>query len=356
MEAPEALLSKLQMQSSVGEYLSQFEKLSNQTSDVSPPLMKHIFISGLHLDIKSDVLASRPSGLNAINLAAYKNKKNEKYQKGHRCSSPHQLLLLLADDDPIDAFPSDSSPPPSDSPPQDTSPENPSLLTISFQALLGGPHSSTLRFTGSMRGISTQILIDGGSTHIFIQPRAAKSLKLLIEPSFNFSVMVGNGQQLQCLGVIHGVSLTIQGFSFSTDFFVIDMYGADVAIGVVWLATLGPSLTDYVNRVFEFTLAGTYHSWVGDQGPSLAQINMSTLMRLTQTDSISYFLRLNLQSIAPIIPPTHPTDLYVLLNTYSDVFQSPKNLPLSQPQDHHIPLFPGVNPANVRPYRYPHFQ
>lgn len=76
MEAPKALVSKLQMQSSVGEYLSQFDKLANQTSDVSPPLMKHIFTSGLHPNIKSNVLSSRPSDLNdVISLAFLQEQK-----------------------------------------------------------------------------------------------------------------------------------------------------------------------------------------------------------------------------------------------------------------------------------------
>ncbi|KAH0641019.1 hypothetical protein KY285_037605 [Solanum tuberosum] len=341
MEAPEALLSKLQMQSSVGEYLSQFEKLANQTSDVSSLLMKHIFTSGLHPDIKSDVLDLSPSDLNdAISLAFLQEQKraaqsnlvtwptyshtnpnryslsqtytktptqatlssttpiasipgvgrvpfkkltlvelqrkrdlhlcfncDEKYQKGHRCSSSRQLLLLLVDDDPVDVFPSNSSPPPSDSPPPNTSPENPSLLTISFQVLSGGPHPSTLRFTGFIRGISAQILIDGGSTHNFIQPSAVKALKLLVEPSSNFSVMAFNSDRFHLLLPPHRFAIN-----------------------------------------------------------------------------------------ALIIPPTHPTDLSVLLNTYSDVFQPPKTLPLSRPQDHHIPLLPGANPVNDQPYRYPHFQ
>lgn len=116
---------------------------------------------------------------------------------------------MLIDYDLVDAFPSDLSPPPSNSPFPDTSPESPSLLTISFQALSGGPCPSTLRLIGFIRCISVQILIDGDSTHNFIQPRAVKALKLLVERSSNFSIMVGNGHQLQCLGVIHGVSLTI---------------------------------------------------------------------------------------------------------------------------------------------------
>ncbi|KAH0670700.1 hypothetical protein KY290_026097 [Solanum tuberosum] len=168
--------------------------------------------------------------------------------------------------------------------------------------------------------------------------------------------MVGNGQELRCLGVVRGVALTIQGFSFVTYFFIIDLHGSDLVLGVTWLATLGPCLTDYVNRTFEFTLDGKHHRWQGDPAPSPAQINMSTLRRFTKTDSISYFLRLDLQPSTLISPCHHPPDLATILNSFPEIFHHPSSLPPQRPQDHRIPLLPGANPVNVQPYRYPHFQ
>lgn len=70
LEAPESLLAKLQMTSFVQEHLSRFEKLANRTTDVSPPLMKHMFTSGLHPSIKADVLSFTPVDIHdAIRLA-----------------------------------------------------------------------------------------------------------------------------------------------------------------------------------------------------------------------------------------------------------------------------------------------
>lgn len=177
---------------------------------------------------------------------------DEKYHKGYKCSSIPQLLLLIADDDATEDFPSDFSPPPSNSPPPYTTTENPSLLSISWHTLFGGPHPTTIRVATYIKGLSVQILLDEGSTHNFIQPHAAKALKLLIELSSGFSVMVENGKERWCLVVVLGVALTIMGFSFATDFFIIDMHGSDLVLRVAWLATLLPCLTDYVNRNFEF--------------------------------------------------------------------------------------------------------
>jgi len=40
------------------------------------------------------------------------------------------------------------------------------------------------------------VLIDGGSSDNFLQPRVAKFLKLPVEPATQFRVMVGNGNYL----------------------------------------------------------------------------------------------------------------------------------------------------------------
>ncbi|KAF3615047.1 hypothetical protein FXO38_23541 [Capsicum annuum] len=136
-------------------------------------------------------------------------------------------------------------------------PTESSLFTISYQALSGRPFTVTsLRFTCQVKGHTAQVLIDDGSTHNFITSRVAKSLKLPIESSAKFSFLVGNGHNLPCLGVIRDLSITIQGHTVSTDFFVIDLHGSDLVLGVIWLATLGPIVTDYAQRLFQFDFQG----------------------------------------------------------------------------------------------------
>lgn len=199
---------------------------------------------------------------------------DEKYQKGHGCSAPPQILLLLTNEEsPDDPF-LVSLPPLSDSPPPVVSSDSPSLLTICLHALMDGVHPSTLWYAGYITGLPAQILVDGGSTHNFINPRGARKLKLSIEPSMGFFVMVGNGQGLICLGVITGVPITIQEFSFVTDFFVIYLHGSNLMLGVAWLATVGPSITDSVNCLFEFDCDGKHIRWVGDLCPDPTQINL----------------------------------------------------------------------------------
>lgn len=45
-----------------------------------------------------------------------------------------------------------------------------------------------------------------------------------------------------------------------------------------------------------------------------------------------------------------------LLQAFEDIFQEPKQLPPAREIDHHITLKEGIEPINVKPYRYAYFQ
>ncbi|XP_047270471.1 uncharacterized protein LOC124899586 [Capsicum annuum] len=378
MEALEGLLGKLQMTSIVAEYLSRFEHLANRTTDASPEMLQHLFISGLPTKIKSDVLSFRPKDIHeAISLAMLQDQKLlaqfktptqptsitknislsyptsqssqhksipsfspssssaqvaslpgigsvpfEKLSSGHRCSISPQLLLLVTDEDSVEVPP----PPDIESSPLESNftipTEELSFLAISSQALTGSSHPTALHFTCHIKGLLAQILLNGASTDNFIHPRVAKALKLTVESSPEFSIVVGN----------------------------------DVVLGVAWLATLGRTISDCSKLLFEFKSNRKRMSWFGDPPTSLEQVQPSSLRRFTVTDSISYMYRLELLSPNTYIEKDHPLDLQVILSSYNEVFLAPNSLPPLRPQDHRIPLLPVSSSINVRPYRYPHFQ
>jgi hypothetical protein len=47
-----------------------------------------------------------------------------------------------------------------------------------------------------------------------------------------------------------------------------------------------------------------------------------------------------------------PELIAALLQKHDNLFQDPKHLPPSRHCDHNIPLTPGVQPVNIKPYRY----
>ena len=87
----------------------------------------------------------------------------EKYHRGHRCAS-RVFLLVAAEDDNPDPYIEDldPGPDPPDSP-------NPTAAQISFNSLASNLAPETLRLLGLASGHHVVVLVDGGSTHNFIQ-------------------------------------------------------------------------------------------------------------------------------------------------------------------------------------------
>ncbi|XP_076934963.1 uncharacterized protein LOC143601442 [Bidens hawaiensis] len=195
---------------------------------------------------------------------------------------------------------------------------------ISYNALSGGCSSTTLRFTGSVHGKSVQVL-------------------------------VGSGERLPCSGLAKKMELVIQGQTIIVDFYVLPLQGWDMVLGVSWLATLGPVVTDYSTSVFEFSYQGNRIKWQGDPTPVAQAIHFNGFRQLVRSDSIGQLFHLTL--VPPDHkPPDYPPELQAILIQFTDVFTAPKGLPPIRSQDHHIELLPASKLISVRPYRYPHFQ
>lgn len=159
--------------------------------------------------------------------------------------------------------------------------------------------------------------------------------------------MFGGGSQL---------SLTIQDHTLVADFFVLEFEGSDVVLGVVWLATLGPTVTDYAERKFQFQVQDKQVTWFGHSSPLIEQAQLQSLRRLQTTNAIAYMFHLKLMLPSSPINDPLPVDLSAILDSYPEMFSQTSTMPPPRPQDHCIPLVPGSAPINVRPYRYPHFQ
>ena len=122
----------------------------------------------------------------------------EKWHKGHKCKGQMSLLLLdgVVPEGCEDILML-----------KDTNNDVEGVEEVSTKtehgnlyALIGNPDSKCLRLQGEINNKFLQILVDRGSSHNFIQTRVAKFLGLTITPSTQFSVIVGNGQNLKCVG------------------------------------------------------------------------------------------------------------------------------------------------------------
>ncbi|MCH88085.1 hypothetical protein A2U01_0008966, partial [Trifolium medium] len=285
---------------------------------------------------------------------------DERYQRGHRCKRLFHLLIVEPEEslDDASSFQLEGNNSASLEIIEPTSELEPDPAQISLHALMGHSIPQTLRVVGQIQQSPIAVLIDSGSTHNFLQDRVARQLGLKSEPAHSFRVLVGNGEELQCTTMCPQTPLMLGSHKFVVDLFVLPISGAELVLGVQWLKTLGPIITDYEKLTMSFCKDGQqiHLTWVPKASPEEANIHQ--FQQLLSTNAIDSFFHLHLLNPETPIDSTSHTNSRVtsLVNRFQTLFQTPTQLPPKRPVDHKIPLNPNSNPVNVRPYRYPHFQ
>ena len=129
-------------------------------------------------------------------------------------------------------------------------------------------------------------------------------------------------------------------------------------LGVQWLKTLGPVLTDYDALTMKFIMNGKLIELQGDREKEFEQVSPSQLRRFAHTNPASTFFHIRIEATTETTPQmTHPIpEIETLITKYASLFQPLTTLPPSRATDHTINLLPNSIPVNVRLYRYPYFQ
>ena len=137
-----------------------------------------------------------------------------------------------------------------------------------------------------MQGVDIQVLIDGGSSDNFLQPRIAKFLNLPIELAFMFRVTVGNGHYMTAEGLVKNVKVPMQGHSIKVPVYLLPMSGADLILRAAWLATLQWHLANYDSLQIRFFHQGKFITLRGEASLSPAAAQFNHIRRFHATHSI----------------------------------------------------------------------
>lgn len=152
---------------------------------------------------------------------------------------------------------------------------------------------------------------------------------------------------------------------FHFTFYILPIHGADLVLGVQWLATLGPFLSDYAVPSIHFSHQNRPVASMGISPVEPRHASFSQFCRFNFTNSIESLHAVTVSTIDTpneTIPETASlsVDLSTLdpsiaavLQPFLPVFNKPQRLPPHLAQDHHIHLLPDSASVNVRPYRYP---
>ncbi|KAL5755185.1 hypothetical protein ACOSP7_023405 [Xanthoceras sorbifolium] len=107
-------------------------------------------------------------------------------------------------------------------------------------------HPQTIRLMEKLKNRDITVLVNGRSTHNFINQTVVSKLGLPLVCDTTFQVMMANKEKIDCSGKCISLTLFIQDQPITTDFYVL----------VQWLETLGPVETDYQKLTMSFQLQG----------------------------------------------------------------------------------------------------
>ena len=323
-EDPAEALTRLRQTTAVAAYQEAFERLSHRVDGLPETFLIGCFIAGLRDDIRLDVKIKQPRTLaDAIGVARLVEERNalqkrttppgrilpvasvprgpptpavgilglpptqrpgsisnppttpfrritsqearerrekglcyycdEKYSLGHRCERPQ---LFMIEDSPNMG--------------EENSEDNEqgaevfeALPEISFHAIAGAEHPQSLRVWGRLKNKNLLVLIDGGSTHNFIDQATASQFGLYITRNKKLQVVVANREKIECAGQCQGLTLTIQGVPITADYYVLPAAACQVVLGVQWLETLGPIEMDYKHLTMTFQVGAISHTFHG---------------------------------------------------------------------------------------------
>nr|GFC50749.1 transposon Ty3-G Gag-Pol polyprotein [Tanacetum cinerariifolium] len=212
---------------------------------------------------------------------------------------------------------------------------------ISFHAISGAILPQILRLPKRIQNKDVVVLVDGGSTHNFVEQELVNRLGLQVDPTVNFSVVVANREKLACTGRVRNISLVVHGYVISTDFFVLPVAACPIVLGVQWLKTLGHIEFDFNNLTIGFHIAGSHHKLQGLKASELFALKSHELMGICDAA-----LLLQIVSVLPQVQPelSPSPAIQEVLTDFCKVFQDPSGLPPPRFHDHIIPLLPGSKP------------
>ncbi|KAL5769701.1 hypothetical protein ACOSP7_013855 [Xanthoceras sorbifolium] len=199
-EDPSEALTRLKQITSVEVYQTEFEKLSQQVNDLPENYLIACFVAGLRDEIRLDVKVKKPRTLSdAIGVARLIEERNQLQKKAH---TPYRTSMPVPTQRAAQNPSADHQPTQEDDSSEDQREFNldEQIPKISFHAITGTNHPQTMRVIGKLGNKDITILIDGGSTHNFLDQSVVTRFGLPVERDQTFQVMVANRERINCAG------------------------------------------------------------------------------------------------------------------------------------------------------------
>ena len=178
-------------------------------------------------------------------------------------------------------------------------------------------------------------------------------MNLPIKNCSRFVVKVANGRILKCDHRCPQVKLLLQDQEIIADFFLLPLNNHEAMLRIKWLMTLGDIFWNFMKLIMKFYSKEKQVILNGKRGGDVTTICTQQMKKVLHKACSGFLVQLEQQTKGESIEFEDP-NLLPLLAEFSDIFDEPRNLPLTRRHDHCIMIHPGKSPANAQPYQYLH--
>ena len=137
-------------------------------------------------------------------------------------------------------------------------------MRLSLRSFVGLTSNKSFKVEGEIEGRKVVVLVDSGASRNFMTNRLARELGLDVQSIPTFTMEVGNGQREKGEGVCYGVKMLVQGILIQQNFFLMELRGTEVILGMDWLSSLGKIEVDFHEMTLKWKADGKVWEIIGD--------------------------------------------------------------------------------------------
>ncbi|XP_004971882.1 uncharacterized protein LOC101768429 [Setaria italica] len=227
------------------------------------------------------------------------------------------------------------------------------LMQLSEATQEGTTHKKTMRLIGTIQNQQVLLLVDSGSSNTFISKKMVQALNCPMQAVASTQVVIADGTRLKTNMMVPQVEWYIQGQAFTTDMRVLDINCYDIILGMDWLSEFSPMWVHWKKKLMRFTHNKQRVTIRGikDKVQHCNMISAKILQHLLKKKQLAQVVQL-CRVVEPKTSSEQPVEIQQLLQKNAAISQEPQTLPPARPIDHTIPLLPGSQSVNIKPYRY----